>query len=106
MKRRLDVIQRPQTRGDCIDGPRPCPFAGCRHHLFLDVHPRSGNIKYNADDLFDMAETCALDVADRGPTHLRNAGSLINVTHQAIRQIEQKAKKTFRKRARIRRLDD
>jgi hypothetical protein len=23
----------PVTRGDCVDGPRPCPWLRCRHHL-------------------------------------------------------------------------
>jgi hypothetical protein len=34
---------RPRTRGDCIDGPRPCPFAGCRWHLGLRVQ-KNGTI--------------------------------------------------------------
>lgn len=29
--------QRPRTRGDCKDGPRPCPWVSCRHHLLLEI---------------------------------------------------------------------
>src|ERR1019366_2346037 len=36
--------ERPKTRGDCVDGPRPCPWAGCRQHLYLEVNP-TGNMK-------------------------------------------------------------
>lgn len=38
-------IQRPLTRADCVDGPRPCPWVGCRHHLLIEVahaKPRAG----------------------------------------------------------------
>jgi DNA-binding XRE family transcriptional regulator len=29
----LPVIQRPVTRGDCANVPRPCPFTDCRYSL-------------------------------------------------------------------------
>jgi hypothetical protein len=60
-------VERPQTRGDCVDGPRPCPFVSCRHHLYLDVNPRNGAIKHNFPELevWEMAATCALDIAER-----------------------------------------
>lgn len=32
-----EAVSRPRTRGDCFRLPRPCPFVGCRHHLYLDV---------------------------------------------------------------------
>ena len=30
-----DALQaeRPRTRGDCVNGIRPCPWVGCGHHL-------------------------------------------------------------------------
>ncbi len=86
-------VMRPKTRGDCVGGERPCPFAGCRYHLFLDVHPRTGSIKLNFPDLEleELAETCALDVADREGTTLEKVGAILNVTRERIRQIENKA---------------
>lgn len=30
-------IPRPRTRAQCQDGPRPCPWVACRHHLLLEV---------------------------------------------------------------------
>src|SRR5690606_3867534 len=27
---------KPRTRAECVDGPRPCPFVSCRHHLYVD----------------------------------------------------------------------
>lgn len=29
---------RPTNRSECKDGPRPCPFVGCRYHLASDEH--------------------------------------------------------------------
>ena len=26
-------LERPKTRGECADMPRPCPFLSCRYHL-------------------------------------------------------------------------
>jgi hypothetical protein len=81
---------RPQTRGECADGPRPCPWASCRYHLFLDVHPTSGSIKLNHPglELDEMRETCALDVADRGETSFAEIGRMLNLTLEGVRQIE------------------
>lgn len=54
---------RPRRRSDCSLVPRPCPFAGCRHHLAIDVvgtaivrHPLATE---------DLEDSCSLDVADR-----------------------------------------
>lgn len=59
-------IERPKTRGDCVDSPRPCPWVSCREHLALDVSA-TGSIKMNFPGLevWQMNETCALDVVDR-----------------------------------------
>ncbi|NUQ78861.1 MAG: hypothetical protein HUU21_35500, partial [Polyangiaceae bacterium] len=42
---------KPRARGECVDGPRPCPYVSCQHHLYLDVSPRTGAIKLNFPDL-------------------------------------------------------
>jgi hypothetical protein len=86
-------VERPVTRADCANGERPCPFVSCKHHLFLDVSARTGAIKLNFPDLevWDMTETCALDVADRGGTTLEEVGAIMNLTRERIRQVEVKA---------------
>lgn len=95
--RMLDGIDatRPKTRAECVQGPnalRPCPFVSCTQHLFLDVSPRSGAIKINFPGLevHELAETCALDVADRGGVTLEDAGAAMNLTRERIRQLETK----------------
>ena len=84
---------KPATRAECADGPRPCPYVSCQHHLFLDVSARTGAIKLNFPDLevWDMNESCALDVADRGGTTLEDVGAIMNLTRERIRQVEVKA---------------
>ena len=84
---------RPTARVECAEGARPCPFVSCKHHLYLDVSARTGAIKLNFPDLevWDMNETCALDVADRGGTTLEDVGAIMNLTRERIRQVEVKA---------------
>ena len=87
-----EQVERPVTRADCGAGERPCPFVSCKHHLYLDVSARTGAIKLNFPDLevWEMAETCALDVADRGGTTLEEVGAIMNLTRERIRQVEVK----------------
>ena len=82
--------ERPDSRGDCAEGPRPCPWVSCKFHLYLDVNPETGSIKLNFPDLevWEMAETCALDVADRGGITLEEVGEILNLTRERIRQVE------------------
>jgi hypothetical protein len=84
---------KPRNRAECLDGPRPCPYVSCKHHLYIDVSPRTGAIKLNFPDLevWDMGESCALDVADRGGTTLEDVGAIMNLTRERIRQVEVKA---------------
>ena len=81
---------RPRSRADCANGPRPCMFISCKHHLYLDVNPSTGSIKLNFPDkeIWEMEETCALDVADRGGITLEEVGTIMNLTRERIRQVE------------------
>jgi hypothetical protein len=88
----VEDVSRPKTRAECLEGERPCPFVSCKHHLYLDVSARTGAIKLNFPDLevWEMTETCALDVADRGGTTLEEVGAIMNLTRERIRQVEVK----------------
>src|SRR5689334_6540506 len=88
----VEDVVRPRMREDCSNGERPCPFVSCKHHLYLDVSARTGAIKLNFPDLevWEMNETCALDVADRGGTTLEEVGAIMNLTRERIRQVEVK----------------
>ena len=77
-------------RSDCASAERPCPWVSCRFHLYLDVNQSTGSIKINFPDLevWEMPETCALDVADRGGITLEDIGVILNLTRERIRQLE------------------
>ena len=106
-----DAIQaeRPRTRADCVNGIRPCPWVGCRHHLYLDVHAKTGAITLNfpaKDDgktarpgdrrgpedsavpVWRLKHSCSLDVADLGGLNGPEMGDLLELTKERIRQIE------------------
>lgn len=88
----VEGVERPVMREDCQGGERPCPFVSCKHHLYLDVSARTGAIKLNFPDLevWEMNETCALDIADRGGATLEEVGAIMNLTRERIRQVEVK----------------
>jgi hypothetical protein len=81
---------RPQTRGECAEMERPCPFVACKYHLYIDVHPVRGSIKINFPDVdvWEMTDTCALDIADRGGITLEEVGQIMNLTRERVRQLE------------------
>ncbi len=82
--------ERPRKRSECINGQRPCLFVACKHHLYLDVNPETGSIKVNfpGKEPWELEETCALDVAERGGVTLEEVGVLLNLTRERVRQVE------------------
>lgn len=82
--------ERPVTRAECRSDKRPCLYVSCRYHLYLDVNPVTGSIKINFPDkeVWQLAETCALDVAERGGITLEEVGDIMNLTRERIRQVE------------------
>lgn len=97
---------RPRTRGDCENGPRPCPFVSCRHHLLVDV-TEDGRLKQNhsfdeddeesiAETLQAMPETCALDVADDGGLFDEEVAQMLGLTRDAVVVVETRAKRRMR----------
>ncbi|MCE9578259.1 MAG: DNA-binding protein [Deltaproteobacteria bacterium] len=81
---------RPTSREECRGDVRPCPWVACKHHLYLDVNPETGSIKINFPDLepWELRNTCALDVAERGGITLEEVGEIMNLTRERIRQVE------------------
>lgn len=63
----------PLTRGDCVNGPRPCPHVTCVHHML------------------DATETCMLDVTDQGELSLQAVGNIFGISKERVQQIEERA---------------
>ncbi len=78
-------IARPITRGDCERVARPCPHGACRYHLAKD---RERALRRTKLVVIDDRDSCALDVADRGPSTLAEVGAIIGVTRERTRQLE------------------
>jgi hypothetical protein len=85
-----DDVPRPITRAECKEEARPCPWVSCKYHLYLDVNPDTGSIKLNFPDLevWEMNDTCALDVADKNGITLEEVGEIMNLTRERVRQVE------------------
>ncbi len=81
---------RPRTRNQCQNMPRPCLYVSCRHHLYLDINVDTGSVKYNFPnkEVWELEETCALDVAERGGATLEEIGDIMNLTRERVRQLE------------------
>lgn len=94
-------VQRPVTRADCLQGEnaeRPCPFVSCKYHLYLDVNEVTGSIKLNFPDLevWELPESCALDVAAEDGHFYEVVGEHLNITRQRVHQIEQRLFKVLK----------
>jgi hypothetical protein len=97
----VEGVERPQTRAECRDAPRPCPWVACKHHLYLDINPKTGSIKINFPELepWELAHTCALDVADNGGLTLEEIGLITNLTRERVRQVEVRGLLTLKSRS-------
>jgi len=97
-----EQAERPRTRAECRNEMRPCPWVACKHHLYLDVNPRTGSIKLNFPDLepWELEHTCALDVAEDGGHTLEEVGDITNLTRERIRQLELRGLLELRGRSR------
>lgn len=82
-------VARPRTRDEC-PAARPCPFVGCRHHLYLEVNQETGSITINRPDLepHELESSCSLDVAENGGHTLDQVGQILNISRERVRQLE------------------
>lgn len=81
--------KKPQKRIDCINGPRPCPWISCKHHMLWAFFKP---LKMSDDSILELMEklpeTCTLDAAENGPLTLEEVGSIFGITRERVRQIE------------------
>ncbi len=89
---------RPITRGQCAGEQRPCPWVSCRHHLYLDVVRRQLKENFPGKEVWDLEESCSLDIADRGGITLDEVGARMNIVRERVRQIEMVALTRIRER--------
>ena len=65
-------LPRPRTRADCLDGPRPCPWASCRHHLLFEVArpPAASGVQRTPSEGAALVLNAPLSGASRRRPHL------------------------------------
>ena len=84
---------RPRQWSECAHLTGPCPWVGCRHHLYLELNDESGSMRILKPGLEpdEIGETCSLRVAEAGQHRLQEVGDLMNITRERVRQIESRA---------------
>jgi hypothetical protein len=87
-------MRRPKIRGECLDGPRPCPWVSCSYHLGIDVNRSSGRIT-ERPGWWDRP-TCALDMADQGGLEYPEIGRILNTSKQRVHQYAVRALEKLR----------
>jgi len=87
----IGPVRRPRTLAECPIGP--CPFVGCRYHLYLEVNEETGALKliFPHLEVWELPETCAIRAADRGALSLDEVGRLTNRSQQGVVKIERPA---------------
>lgn len=86
----------PRSRSECVDGPRPCPWARCPWSLMVDVSS-TGRIHelHPGDETGDDPHrySCALDFIDEHPdgASLEEIAMELNITKEAVRLLEERA---------------
>ena len=90
----IEPYARPSTRADCDQIPRPCPFAGCRYNLALDV-TEGHALRYRAGsfaaEMPQDAPSCALDVAAEGAHTLDSVAQMLGLRRSRAAAIERGA---------------
>ena len=98
-----EAPSRPVTRGDCADGPRPCPWVSCSHHAIHGVLLGEAGRDIAEDQVVEaieaMSASCTLDVADEGGATLEAVAEPWGVTRERIRQLEARALKRVKPRS-------
>jgi len=91
-------MERPKTRLECKDGPRPCPWVSCRYHLYCEVSSRGKLLIFHPEvELENMQASCALDFCEEERT-LDEVANVYGLTKERVRQIEERALCKLRRR--------
>jgi hypothetical protein len=90
--------ERPKTRSDCEDAERPCPWVGCKYHLYLDVTEKGSlRLNYPNNEPWDLMDSCALDLAERDGMTLEEVGNVLCVSKERVRQLEHRGLRLLRR---------
>ena len=110
VKKLLDMI-RPKTYEDCLEvgwgtKENPCPFVGCKNHLFLEIN-ELGELKFphKKKDFDEIDETCLNRAIENGPLDFQQITNLIGVVRERARQIKNEAKEKIKQTTEFRMME-
>ena len=96
----------PATRGECVDGPRPCPHTACHHHLFAvagDERPGRRVAGRTPESTLRtvyrlpvVPPSCTLDVADSGAQSVDETGNHLGLKASQVHALEASGLKKLR----------
>lgn len=89
------LATRPKTWGECRDGVGPCVWVSCRYHLGIDV-TEHGRLVLVHPDPTEMAEPCALRLAERGDSTGADVAKRLGITRQRVEQLTNRALRVLR----------
>jgi len=96
------IHRRPKRRSECLLGgwneSRFCLFVGCRHHLALVRIQKDQKVVLQSTPLDELAETCALDVADEGARGAGEIAELLGVSSKTVNDLLNSAMAKMRRR--------
>ena len=83
---------RPRTRAECEQVPRPCPYVSCRWNLYLDVDEAGRVIIHDGETPIDeRSYSCALDVIEDHPdgVELTELAAITCMSREHLARIEE-----------------
>ena len=117
---------RPQTRGDCKNGIRPCPWMTCHYHLLTIATAKTGSGPGSSTPListiallrsrartkvraalYPLTEAEASTAADEAIVHMEAIGAscILDVADEGVQTLEQVAKRLGVVRERVRQIE-
>ena len=96
LKEDLEFLDRnrPDNTDDCpINEEHFCPFVGCRYHLYLETNGTNIKFLHPGKEVWELEETCALRVANRGPHPQEEIAPFFGLTRQSFTKTEESARR-------------
>ena len=95
----LNSMAPPPTRAGCADIPRPCERYACRHNNHVETErpgrPHDGHApapRLLPQHARERIESCAMDLADRGPLSPSGVAAQLGTTRERVGQLEERAR--------------
>lgn len=94
----LPVLQRPRTRAECADQPRPCPWVSCEHHLYGSIDKRGHYVIAQPWlEPHELEHSCAIDVAENEEINQEEAALICGMHRSDLARLEARVARKLKK---------